>query len=1851
MTFSLLLLLALLAGCSKKDKIGQNSDTWAPYLHSHTQGEISRFDPLRIRFVEGQVTESSKGSEFKGRLELEPSVPGKLTWEDPSTLLFTPNSPWDAKVKYIAKLYPDNLQGVPQGLPPYSFTFSALSQSMEIQLEGFAPSSPTDKSFQDLSGYLITTDKSLPSEVKDVLSAMQNNQELAVVWTFDPQGRKHLFQIKKILRVKKEGKIDIKLIPKKLGIDAQDFVRTLIVPSILQFTLLYAKAEQVPQQFIHLQFSDPLDPNANYAGLIQVTGQNDLRFTAQGNTLKVFFKRRVVGSVDLNISGNLASASGNALKNDVRTSLEFKVELPGLRFVGKGVILPDAEKITAAFEAVNLNAVDVEVFQIFENNMGQFFQSNTLTEMNDLKRVGRYLWRKKITLESDSSAPGEWTRYQLDLSDLLRSHPNSLFMVRLLMNPVYSTYPCSEEKESQLKSVKQTGFQDWEDMYVESEPSAWDSWSGNEGEGGDGEAGEDENSGRYDDPCSPYYYTRDASQNFISSDVGLIAKQGRDGQLFVSALSISGAEPMSGVSLQVFNFQNQKIAEGQTSSDGQWTGTPKGVPFYIRAQSGGKMGYLKVNVATALTVSHFEVGGEEIQRGLKGYIYGERGVWRPGDSLYLTFALVDPQNTLPENHPVRMELRTPTNSLFGSQTQNLGKSGFNTFRMATDPSSPTGAWRVKVSVGDVSFEKGISIETVKPNHLKVNMDFGSDTLYSTDFSGSVFSQWLHGADAAGLKTDVNVSLSGASLKFGRYADYEFNDPVRTFEGERSEIFSGILGNDSRAEFTSSLSIENPPPGLLEASFSTRVFEESGDFSIDRIRVPLHYYDNYVGIKTPKGDVSRGMLLTDTTHRILISGISNKGKPVNLKKVLVSISKVEWQWWWEKSAYNLSSYESRSNFTVLQQGEIEVKNGQGVWDFKINYPEWGRYLIRACDASASNAHCTGKIVYIDWPGWAGRAGAEDGGAGATMLSLSSDKKKYNVGETAILQIPAGKSGRALLSIENGSRILSSQWLETVPGTNKVELKITADMAPNVYAHVTLVQPHRNKDNDLPIRLYGVIPLLVEDPETHLEPMVSAPKEIRPNTKLDIQVREKNGKAMDYTLAIVDEGLLGLTRFQTPDLWKEFNKKEALGIKTWDMYDYVAGAYGSSLERMLALGGDGTGSGGEEQGQKRFPPLVRFYGPLHLAAGQTATVEVPIPEYMGAVRAMVVAGKGLAFGLAEQSILVKRPLMVLATIPRVMRPDEEAVIPVTVFAMQNGLGDVTVSLKTQGLQVLGASEQIVSLNKSGEKLVYFRVRSPGYLGGAKLAFTAKAKGEVATQNTDLQIVAPNPRSTISVNRTLEPHASWSDSLAFHGITGTNRQTLYLSRIPDLNLESHLNALIGYPHGCVEQTTSKAFPQLYLKDLVQLSPQRLQDVLGNVTAGIQKLKTFQIYDGSFSYWPGNEAGDPWATSYVGHFLLEASRQGYAVPPEMLSRWKQYQTKEAGKWSSVANSRDEEVQSYRLFTLALAGVPDMGAMNRLRENVALASLPRLELAAAYALAGRKDVALEQAGLAEKASPGAVNADYYYGEDLRNSSMQLLMRFTAGKSQQTFELAKDIASKFGTQSWWSTQSTAWALMALSRTYGGSSAKTIKATLAINNQNPQAFQTEKPILLESLKAGGNANRKMQFTVTSHSDVPVFVRIANSGISPAGTQQKESVGLSLVASFTDLEGRSLGVSNVGQGTDFVYWISVSNTTNRPVQNVALTQLVPSGWEILNTRLDGTQSASLGGVKADRPDYFDQRDDRVYSYFSLTAGATKKFPILVHSSYLGEFLMPGAYAEAMYDNNYKASLEGAKTKVVE
>ncbi|HXC04787.1 MAG TPA: alpha-2-macroglobulin family protein, partial [Bacteroidia bacterium] len=1034
---------------------------------------------------------------------------------------------------------------------------------------------------------------------------------------------------------------------------------------------------------------------------------------------------------------------------------------------------------------------------------------------------------------------------------------------------------------------------------------------------------------------------------------------------------------------------------------------------------------------------------------------------------------------------------------------------------------------------------------------------------------------------------------------------------------------------------------------LRAFFTTKVFEEGGDFSIDRYSIPYSPYASYVGLEVPKGEGYGGMLDAGKTHYIDVATVSSDGKPLSRSKIGLKIYNIEWRWWWDHSDNDVASYLARSSTVPVLDSAISTQDGRGRFRFNLWTQGYGRYLVLLTDPVSG--HSAGKVVYVDWPWWA--RGHVKENENATMLSFSSDKEKYETGETLKLTIPSSAGGHALVCIESGTRVLKKFWVPTTKAETRFEFTVTPDMAPNCYLHVALMQPHSKTTNDLPIRLYGVIPVQVDNPASHILPVIHMPDVLKPESIALIHVKEEKGKAMAYTLALVDEGLLDLTRFKTPDPWKAFNAKEALGVKTWDLYDLVMGANSGKMDKMLSIGGDGDGMGRKGTKANRFKPVVRFVGPFYLNPGQQAVHKIAIPNYVGSVRVMVVAGEGGAYGTAEKTVPVRKPLMILATLPRVLGPGETVSLPVDVFAMEKQVQDVNVEVQSNDLLVLETPARMnMHFKETGDEVLNFRFKVAEKTGIAKVKIIATSGKERTEQDIELDVRTPNPPVSDVQEMLVGSEKTWSPAIAYRGIKGTNSVTLEVSSMPSINLSNRLSYLLEYPHGCIEQTTSSVFPQLLVGNLMELKTEDKARVSVNVKAGLRRLQLFQTANGGFSYWPFQTDDSEWGTNYAGHFMLEAEKRGYDLPHGMKTRWTRYQQNTARQWMNENNrgyESDELIQAYRLYTLALAGSAETGAMNRLREEKNLSLSARWRLAAAYQLVGQTETAKELIRSASLFITPYAELSYSYGSAIRDEAMILETLCLMNEKTKAAQLAITVAKALNGNQWMNTQETAYSLLAMCRFSGASSSGGILKFSYSVNGGPAIPHSSTSSLCQLKLPEETFTGKGKVQIMNEGVGILYAKVVVRGIPLQGEESAASSHLALEVNYTSLKGEPIQPDKLVQGTDFVAEVKITNPGTRgALKEMALNQIFPSGWEIHNSRMDENVSARVSAV----PTYQDIRDDRVYSYYNLDAGQSKTFRVLLNATYLGRFYLPTTSSEAMYDNSIHARIPGRWVEVV-
>ena len=1845
---SIFLVIIFLTSCRSKDKKpllplkGQTEKAFSAnipidkgfseYISGYTSGIISANSAIEICFTPEFAAKAEKLT--SGLFAFDPVIKGNTEWKDEKTLVFTPSRLLDPGKTYTGELNLNKLAQVQERLRVFPLRIQTLKKDFRVTVGVLECASAEGNSYL-LHGEITVADFIEHSEAEDYLGAKLGRKKLDISWDHS-DNLIHKFTVTGIDRVKKSQELTLTWDGTSSGVNQKGSSSVTIPPSG-EYSIIDIIPAPGESQKIDIIFSDPVEASQEIDGLIQFTPSTETTINVNSNIISLFPASRLQGKVNLNVESSVRNSKGVSLSSSFLKQLDFTSVPPGIKTEGNGVILPSSKNLIFPFKAANLKAVDLRILRIFDNNLPYFLQENDINSSNSVKRFGRPVYSGRVDLITGPGMnTGTWNLYTIDLADYIDVEPGVLYKVYLGMRRSYSLFPCSDTGEESK----------YEEMLQQSEEESREFWNDPEN------YYDDSYDAIYyqfdfdwrdrDNPCKDAYYYpgRGGSRNILASNLGLIAKKGEDNILHVMVNDLLTAMPLNGVTVDVFDFQMQQVISGTTDQNGSVALFCERKPFLVIAKKDKDRNYLKTNDGSSLSLSSFDVTGSSPENGIKAFIYGERDVWRPGDSIFLSIFIKDLITDLPPGHPVQFELINPLEQRVDNQVQKPYGSNLLVFSTKTASDAVTGNYRAVFRIGGATFTKRVRIETVKPNRLKINLNFPAEILGGSNpvIRGTLSVKWLNGAVAKNLKSSVEYLLKHTKTEFGKFGQYIFDDPTNEFYSETVNIFNDAVDENGNARIIFDPGKEINAPGMLNAVFTAKAAEPGGDESITQTTCKYAPYPVFAGINLPGLKGKSRMLFTDTENEVKIVTVDEKGKPVR-SEVEVTFYKISYRWWWESDQENLGSYISNNNYKPVIRKTFTTSGGEGSITFNIDKKEWGRYLIRATTPSG---HSTGKILLVDWP-W--EYGMKRNSDGATLLSVNTDKEKYNPGDEINLSFPAPENSRAIVTLENSTGVLDEIRVNTGKGNTVVSFKAKPEMAPNIYAYVTVIQPHAQTINDMPVRLYGIVPVMVEYPETRLSPAIDMPDEIRSQKPFTIKISETNRKPMTYTLAVVDEGLLDITGFKTPNPWNYFYAREALGVQTWDHYDYVLGAFGGTLEKIFAIGGDEALLDKSANKANRFIPVVRFLGPYNLGAGKINTHAITLPQYTGSVRTMVIAGSDRSFGVAEKSVLVRDPLMVLVTAPRVISLGEKVALPMTLFIQKEGIKDIAVKAEANELVSFEENNIKVSATGPGEKDTEFTFTAGEKRGIAKISVTATGGGETATFNMEIEIRSPNPPETRSELKLIQKGEKWETSFSPFGMAESNSSILEASSLPSVNLEKRIDYLINYPHGCSEQIISAAFPQLWLKDLAGSDAAISENASTNVKEAITKIILRQMAGGGIALWPDSRQPDNWVTSYAGHFMTEAERMGYSIPSGFKQRWISFQKKTAQEWRFDTHYKQSATdQAYRLFTLALAGQPEKGAMNRLRESTGIPQLSRWLLAAAFAKTGRPEVA---SGLLDirNTSTEPEYFDSNYGSDIRDKAIILYTLTLLKNEEEAISLLKEICDNFNNNSWYSTQSIAWGLfsyMKWTEMIPGDKNTPAKIKITLNGERSEQTIISKQVWSKELKmiTGNNS-----LIVENNSDKPLYVTLTRKGIPLLSDIAREEKGLVMNVDYVDMNLRPVEHKNLRQGSDFMMVVKVTNNTFSVIDNIALTQMVPSGWEIQNTRL----FESVYGLKESSYDYRDIRDDRVNTYFPLGKGETKTFVMILNAAYKGDFYQPSIWCEAMYKANCYSRYPGSPVKV--
>lgn len=1842
----LLLSVALMTKC------GERAPEWpksmsvpievAQLVSEATGGVISANDCIRVRFSspatdENQVsTDPAEPKKLSARLfRFDPDIKGFAYWQDVQTLVFKPSKPMKTRTRYrgllsLAKLFPGKQK---PSLPPLPLQFTVTSREIASFTGDFELVNGNNPLLLIFKGTVEFTEPVPLVDLRKASRISVNSGRWGLEWNPETGGNKFRFSSAAIQRDENEKALQFKIDKSKLELGS-DFIKDAFLPPLTEMAVTDLSVRTGDQKAsISVIFSDELDSKSDAGGRVSVQPATDVKISALGREI------RITGDFDfgqvytVRIKKGVRSRWGTLTRTDYEKMVSIEDLKPRMRFMSDGAFVPSANDQKIRFETVNLKRVRLNVMKVFESNIGQFLQTQKLTSSKsrnedfdrwDLQRVG-------VDVVNDTLQIGDrkniWLQQELDLKNLLKNDARGMFLISLSYVRKDMIYKgIGDEPESD--NGRYYDYSSAPDI-----PGSWNYMS---------------NFARIYKPV-------------VFSDIGLTCKAGAS-RFLVFATDILKAAPMKGVAVTLRTYQNQSAGSAETDGRGiaEFGSVPETV-YYIEAEKDGQKSVIKLN-EMAWNLSGFDTGGEEAAPdGLRAFIFPERGVHRPGDEVHLCLIARNQDGTFPDNHPVTLKVFNPKNQMVFDQVRKDAADGFYHFQFQTHPEDMTGNWLATFRIGSRTFEQTIKIETVAPYTLKVDLTSDKERLGPGERSlgMSLNAKYLFGAPAGGFQASVQVEIRSKPKVFSKFADFAFDNMTVEYKSNAETVFDGPLDAQGGARFEWSLPSMETAPSALEAAVSARVLEKGGRPNLRNEVIPIDPFPRYVGVKPPGEGLE--YMRTGATLNIPVVLVDADGNSAPDRTLNYRVYRNQQYWWWEyenQSEYRLR-FKTDQETRLVKQGALT--SGEGPVSLAYPVETRGQYFVEIQDEKEGHAAGLFFSAY-DW------GEVPSGGDQADLLVLKTDRKQYRPGDKAEISFPSPSTGAILVTVEKGCDILSFEWAEPARKGDRtsVTIPVTERMMPNAYVTVSIIQPHVQTLNDRPIRMYGVVPLFVADPSTRQELTLTTADYLEPDKKFSVEIQTGDAKPTQFALAVVDEGLLDLTRFQTPDPWKAFFRKQRLDVATTDLFSQIVGANKGDIFKTFSVGGGMEEEYRESQlgaeKTKRFKPVVMFKGPVQTDKRGYTKVEFVMPSYVGSVRFMVVSARKQCYGSAEKAVPVKSDLMVLPSLPRVLGPNDKILLPVTVFAMEKGIGKVSVSVDVKGpVSVVGGNKQSLLLADKGEKDVRFELLARPAVGTAVITVKASSSGQSVQSVTEIAVRPSTARIFESQEKALSRGESMFLTIPNKGLEGTNQASLTVWRRPQMNLDRRLRWLIHYPYGCIEQTMSSVFPQLYLKTILKNGTFDEAEIDRNINGGIDRLRKFQLASGAFAYWPGCKDLSVWGTDYAGHFLVEAKRLGYAVPEDLFKNWLYYE-----KNAATVQKEGRFVQAYRLYLLALAGSPQIGPMNVLKEDSsrAMNDAEKWLLAGAYKLAGVEKTAQELLGTAGIRVEESRPCWYWwntYGTGLRDKAVILEMAVLFERWPEANGLLDELARSLASEEWYSTQTTGQMLLAMGKFFTANEKEkqpVMSGTVRMPDGQKKKFKTDG--INYSLNMESGFGKPLEIELDPSSTVNrVFCNLSWNGVPLEPDLSEVAKNLNLSVEWLDDDGKPIDPVRLKQGTVFWGHFTVGRTVASRIDNMALVQVLPSGWEIENIRLSGEDlPAWATAMNLNRFDYQDLRDDRVMWFFNISPSYDYHnkpdngldFLVKLNAVTPGEYVLPPTLLEAMYDANFQAR-KGGKKVVVE
>jgi uncharacterized protein YfaS (alpha-2-macroglobulin family) len=1353
------------------------------------------------------------------------------------------------------------------------------------------------------------------------------------------------------------------------------------------------------------------------------------------------------------------------------------------------------------------------------------------------------------------------------------------------------------------------------------------------------------------DLSDPKTYENRASAWFLCTDLGLVAKHSGD-DLVAYVVSLESLQARSGVDVDLISADNQ-VMEHQVS-DGQgrvvfanWKNHEyKLTPALLVAKSGDDFSFLEFSKAE-LNQYQFSIGGDPHDRkNLEAFITPERGVYRPGETAHLTVIVRQADGSLPPQLPLRLELRDPRGALVKQLTVRANAQGVATVDLNLGGDALTGQYEARLrslekadAIGSAMFK----VEEFIPDKIKVAVKIPAGTVGAGQpLTFSVQARQMFGPPAAKAKVVTSVRFYSRIFSLPDFADFTFADDASSFQDQEVDLGQDKLDDQGAKAYSLELPLMTPP-SALKAYIYSEVYDSGGRPVSAAGYVEVDPYSHYLGLKLD----GQAPYLTKNSLRFRYMAVNPAGKPQTVSKVRLVIKRKAWYSIFRSSGWGHAGYQSASYEELVQNQLLEVK-GKGAYTFTPD--KEGEYRILLIDPNGMRTSLSFNVV----------------GTGFDVASLESpeklkivlDRKNYAVGDEAKVFVRSPFPGKLFLTLER-EKVFETRVVEMTGRETTVSLPISAQYLPNVYVVGLAVRRPEASLATLPMVSFGVEPLAVKTDSKQLDLTWDVAKSVQSAEGIDATVTLSGGEKTNVVLMAVDEGILQITGFVTPNPLEYFYRKRSLTTLSYTIFNLLLP---DVVAKKFAIGGGDSGEFTRRHlnpvQAKKKKSLALVSGLLTPDADGKVRYHFPTRGFNGEVRVMALAVSGDRYGSGAKPVTVADPLVLIPNFPRFLAPQDAFQVPVEVYNKLEKDAKVTVRLSAAGpARITDASPaQTFLLKKDEQKRLLFQAEALDNAGVAKLRIFAQSGAYETSQEEEVSVRPGATLVSLGIQGKLAPGSSASLNVPGGFIPFGQRIRFSMSGNPLFQYLGVLDSLINYPYGCAEQVTSQVFPLLYLKDLGFATgrfAQRANAVDEYVQAGIEKLEKQQLEDGEFALWPGGESGGRWLNMYVAHFLLEAQAHGYAVDDKVMERVRAFIT--AGKTSgeekhaSRLDRRDVSedkppLEPYMLYLKALLGEPDREGMNFIltKQLKNLSELDRSLFSLAYSQIGDK-------ATAEKILTPDFKSRFLYREQygsfnspVRNTAVYLAALAQANpQSPRVGPLVDYLTSQMRDGSLGNTQENAWMLMALAHVFSASN-QPVKTEILANGHPYKTLDGHDLNFLDP----GLSGKKLLVKNTGTNES--FYFLLTEGTPAVKKSQSTSQGLRLERTYRDAAGKELNLTNVAQGSLAVVTLTVTATRDT-VHNAVLVDLLPAGFEIENPRLSSRGQLEFDAAGSLTPSYQDIRDDRILIFCDTLEG-TQTFSYSVRAVTPGHFTIPNCLAEALYDPAIKSEFSEPKSLVV-